>query len=217
VAGTSNTYTITITKNGPSNVSGVTVSDPLPTFFTNASWTRSATDGGSCAAAGGAGGIRPTGSLPGDGVATFSFTGTVAPDATGSLINTVTTQNPPGFGSPTTASKTDTNTIAQNANLGITKTGPATVVPGNNAVYTIVVTNAGPSTAQNVSVSDSTPSGLTFVSNTGDCMGPFPCTLGTLTPGATRTITSTFGVPLGYITPNPIAQTASVSSSTTDL
>src|SRR5262249_34552184 len=129
VAGTSTTYTITITNNGPSNVSGVTVSDPLPTFFTNASWTFSAARGGSCAAPSGTGGINTTVSLPVNAVATFSFTGTVAPDAIGSLINTVTTQNPPGFGSPTTASKTDTNTIVQNANLGITKTGPATVVP----------------------------------------------------------------------------------------
>src|SRR5262249_13512893 len=59
--------------------------------------------------------------------------------------------------------------------------------------------------------------GLTFVSNTGDCTTAFPCALGSLAPGATRTITSTFTVPLGYTMPNPIAQTASVTSTTPDL
>src|SRR5262249_58961944 len=113
-------------------------------------------------------------------------------------------------------SATDTNQITTSANLGITKSGPASVVPGNNAVYTITVTNAGPSTAQNVAGSDPTPPGLTFVSNTGDCTTAFPCALGALAPNETRTITSTFTVPLGYTTPNPIAQTASVTSTTPD-
>src|SRR5262249_22935765 len=40
--------------------------------------------------------------------------------------------------------------------------------------------------------------------------------LGTLAPNETRTITSTFTVPLGYTTPDPIVQTASVTSTTPD-
>jgi hypothetical protein len=86
--------------------------------------------------------------------ATFSLTGTVAPDATGQLVNTVTAQNPPGFGQPSSASATDTNELTPSANLGITKTGPPVVVPGNTAVYTIVVTNAGVSAAAPVVVDD---------------------------------------------------------------
>src|SRR5262249_48592326 len=124
--------------------------------------------------------------------------------------------NPPNFGSPASAEAMDTNTITQSADVSITKTGPASVVPGNNAVYTVVVTNAGPSTANDVEVSDPTPPGLMFVSNSGACTTAFPCALGTLAPGASRTITTTFTVPLGYTTPNPIAQTASVASSTSD-
>src|SRR5262249_20120326 len=49
-----------------------------------------------------------------------------------------------------------------------------------------------------------------------DCTTAFPCALGSLAPNETRTITSTFTVPLGYTTPNPIAQTASVTATTPD-
>ena len=91
---------------------------------------------------------------------------------------------------------------------------PLTAVAGTNVVYTITVTNAGPSDATGVTLTDPTPPGLTFVSNTGDCTTAFPCNLGTLPPAATRTITATFAVPSGYTTPNPIVNTATVSSAT---
>ena len=107
-------------------------------------------------------------------------------------------------------------TLTPSADLQITKEGPATAVAGTNVVYTITVTNAGPSDATGVTLTDPTPPGLTFVSNAGDCTTAFPCTLGTLPPAATRTITATFAVPSGYTTPNPIANTATVSSPTPD-
>ena len=102
------------------------------------------------------------------------------------------------------------------ADVVITKTGPASIVPGNTLVYTIAVTNTGPSDADGVIVDDPTPPGLTFVSNAGDCTTPFPCSLGTMAPGASHAITSTFAVPQGYTTPAPIVNVAHVSSTTTD-
>ena len=68
--------------------------------------------------------------------------------------------------------------------MAITKTGPTSVVPGTDVVYTITVTTAGPSDAASVVVTDATPAGLTFVSNTGDCLTAFPCALGTVPAGA---------------------------------
>ena len=106
--------------------------------------------------------------------------------------------------------------VTASADVAITKTGPASVVPGTNVVYTITVTNTGPSDAASVVVTDATPAGLTFVSNTGDCLTAFPCALGTVPAGATRTITATFTVPASYTTPNPIVNTASVATATTD-
>jgi uncharacterized repeat protein (TIGR01451 family) len=80
----------------------------------------------------------------------------------------------------------------------------------------VTVTNNGPSDAQGASVADATPAGLTFVSNTGACTTLFPCSLGTVPAGATRTITSSYSVPANYAGPISIQNTATVSASTPD-
>ena len=91
---------------------------------------------------------------------------------------------------------------------GGAKTGPASAIAGTNVVFTITVTNHGPSSRANVVLDDATPPGLTFVSNGGDCTSLFPCSFGTLASGATRTVTATFFVPPGYTTPDPIVNLA---------
>ena len=99
---------------------------------------------------------------------------------------------PAGYANRTSAIATDRDPITARADLGLTKTGPASIVAGNPLVYTITVTNSGPSDATGVVVSDTTPPGLVFGSNTGDCTTVFPCALGVVPAGATRTITATF-------------------------
>ena len=101
-------------------------------------------------------------------------------------------------------------------NVEITKAGPASVTPGTNLVYSITATNNGTLDATDVTVTDPTPAGLTFVSNTGACTTPFPCVLGTLPAGESRQITTTFAVPPGYSTPNPISNTATVTTTVAD-
>src|SRR5262249_36229565 len=46
VPGTSTTYTLVVRNNGPSAVSGATLSDPLPTGATSASWAFANASGG---------------------------------------------------------------------------------------------------------------------------------------------------------------------------
>ena len=108
------------------------------------------------------------------------------------------------------------NDDSASADMQITKTGPATIQLGQQIVYTISLRNAGPSSADNVIVSDPGPSGLTFQSNTGDCSNVFPCFLETVGNGQTRTITSTYLLPTGYEGPSTITNTASVSTDTND-
>lgn len=58
------------------------------------------------------------------------------------------------------------------ADLALTKSvAPTSVAPGDNAVFTLTVTNNGPSNATNVVVTDTLPAGLTYVSN--DCGAGF--------------------------------------------
>jgi uncharacterized repeat protein (TIGR01451 family) len=202
-------FTITVTNLGPSDAADVSVADPTPAGLTFLSNTGACVSAYPCAL------------------------GTVTAGA--SLTITTTYQVPSGYAgadpiaNTATASATTSDPVAANdaqtanvsvnaasADLAITKSGPASVVPGNSVVYSITVTNNGPSDATAVSVADPTPAGLTFSSNSGACSSAFPCALGTLAPGATATITTTYLVPAGYGGASPIVNTATVGSPTGD-
>jgi len=220
--GGTGTYTITVTNAGPSDATGVAISDTLPAGVTlSAIATCAVTGTATCATFNG-------GSAGGNAVSTTAATVAAgagnsivitlpvdyASNLAGSVANTATVSSPSDPSGPHTVTDTDSATPA--ADLAVVKTGPAGVTPGNNVVYTIVVTNNGPADAQNVQVADVTPSGLTFSGNSGACTTAFPCSLGTLTNGQSVTITSTFAVPASYTAPNPIANTAVVSGTTPD-
>ena len=96
---------------------------------------------------------------------------------------TVTVQPPPG----------------PSANIQITQLRtPANPKVGDTVTYTVTVTNLGPDPADNVSVSDTYPQGLTWQSvltTVGTCgPGDFgnSCSLGTLANGAVATITMNY-------------------------
>ncbi len=80
------------------------------------------------------------------------------------------------------------------AGVGITKTASSDrAAEGAIVSYTLTVTNVGPSTAMNVTVSDPLPAGLAFVAATptqGTCTGgqTLSCSLGTLASGATARV-----------------------------
>ena len=218
VPGRVTTYSIVVTNLGPSPVTAASVTDLFPVALVAPTWTCTADPGSSCAAASGTGNLATTVTLEAGDRATFTVTGLIAANATGLLVNTATVAAPAGALDPDPTNNTATSsvTLTPSADLRIAKEGPLNAVAGTNIVYTITVTNAGPSDATGVTVADPTPPGLTFVSNAGDCTTAFPCDLGTLPRGATRTITATFAIPAGYTTPNPIANTATVSSLTPD-
>ena len=218
IPGLATTYTIVVTNLGPSPVTAASVTDLFPVALVAPTWTCVADPGSSCAAASGTGNLATTVTLEAGDRATFTVTGLIAANATGLLVNTATVTAPAGAvdGDTTNNTATSTVTLTPSADVQVTKSGPTTAVAGTNIVYTITVTNAGPSDAAGVTLADPTPPGLTFISNAGDCTTAFPCNLGTLPPGATRTITATFAIPSGYTTPDPIANTATVSSPTPD-
>src|SRR5436309_1195384 len=85
---------------------------------------------------------------------------------------------------------------AQTFDVGVTKTdGSVTAVPGLSTTYTIVVTNTGPSTATNVTVSDPLPAGVIAASWSGSNghsgTGALSDTIASLAPGASVTYTMT--------------------------
>src|SRR5205814_652731 len=82
VAGTSDTYTIVVTNNGPSDVTGAAVADNFPAQLTAVSWTCAASAGSSCAAASGSGDLATTVDLVSGGTATYTVSVTVKSSAT---------------------------------------------------------------------------------------------------------------------------------------
>lgn len=83
------------------------------------------------------------------------------------------------------------------ANLGITKTdSPDPVTVGQTLTYTITVSNAGPADATNVTVVDTLPASVDFVSanpSTGTCAQKgrkVTCKLGALPAGSTGTMSN---------------------------
>ena len=211
-----------MTNAGPSHAGSFSITDQVPAAITGVTATCAVTGTGGCgtnASSGNAVSFTNASLAPGAGnVLTITISGTVSSGASGALANTATVAAAGATDTnPANDSATDTSSPGTSqANLGITKTGPASILPGGSLTYTLTVSNAGPSDALDVTVSDPTPSGLAFVSNAGDCTTPFPCTLAAVPVGATRTITATFIVPPGYTAPAPIVNTATVSSAATD-
>ncbi len=195
-------YTIDVSSLGPDPTGGViTVTDTLPAGVTGATgsgtgWTCGPPSGGVITCTN-AGPLTSGNALP---TLTISMT---APIATGSVTNSATVSNSVADPVPSNNTASVTTSVGPQANLSVTKTvttppSPNPVSPGQNITYSVVVQNAGPSSATGVTVSDPTPTGLAFLSVTGASCTSFPCTVGTLNAGQSVTLTSMYNVPPSY-------------------
>jgi uncharacterized repeat protein (TIGR01451 family) len=106
------TYTIVVTNTGPDSVVGATVADTPPAFLGNVTWTCAASPGSSCSQSG-SGSINQPVSLLQGGSATYVLTGTLAPAASGTLVNSASVTPPTGVTDPVLGNNaaTDTDTI----------------------------------------------------------------------------------------------------------
>jgi uncharacterized repeat protein (TIGR01451 family) len=108
------------------------------------------------------------------------------------------------------------------ADLGIVKTTSATAAYGTMPVtYTISVSNAGPGTAVNVTVTDALPAGASFVGASGSgwscgvAANVVTCTLPLLAVGAAAPITLTINAPATAVNTN-LVNSATVASASSD-
>ena len=166
VAGQPLSYSIVASNAGPSG-SGATVTDTLPASLTGASWTCTASAGSVCGTASSTGNINAPITLLSGGTATFTLGATVSASAFGNLVNTATVAAGAGVtdGVPGNNSATDTDTGVPAADVSITKTdGRAFYRPGQALTYTLVVSNAGPSTSTGATVTDTFPADLSGIS-----------------------------------------------------
>jgi uncharacterized repeat protein (TIGR01451 family) len=157
VPGSPLTYTLVVSNLGPSTSTNAMVSDTLPADLAGATWT-AVYAGGAAGPASGSGNVNATlTTLPLGGTATFTIIATADYRLDAPLSNTATVAATDGLIDPDLDNNTSTvsSTPTPVADLQITKTdGVTSYVPGQQLVYTITVTNAGPSFVTGAVVTD---------------------------------------------------------------
>ena len=161
------TFTVTVTNSGPSDATGVELTDALPTGLTYVSHIPSAGtyDDGT--------GLWTLGDLDVGDSETLSITATVttpsdvANVAQVSMADQPDADSVPGNDDPTEDDQDAATVTGQQIDLEVNQTVDQSVVaPGDTVTFTITVDNVGPSTATSVTLSELLPPGVTYVSDT---------------------------------------------------
>ncbi|MCA9010516.1 MAG: DUF11 domain-containing protein, partial [Planctomycetaceae bacterium] len=226
-------YIVTARNNGPSNATGVVVSDsgvltanlPAGVTFVSAVGTHGSVFNTTT-------GFWTIGNLSTNGTETLTITLTVGSTASDSLIITNTAQL-------STVTETDSNPqnnlqtvsteVDRRVDITVTKTANTAAVSAGssagNLVYTVTARNAGSSDATNVTISDpgvlaaNLPANVSYVSAVGSNGSTFNSTtgiwnIGSLAAGASRTLTISLTVGVAAVDGVLINNTAAVSTVT---
>jgi large repetitive protein len=218
VPGAQLTYVVAAKNNGgPSVARAVALTDKLPAGVSFLSASAGCTESGgtvTCAA----------GNLNPGQEASFQIVVSVLSNYSGSIANTVRAESTATPGHPATPDPEPANNEAQvevstlpSADLELVKTALTPEVhPGQQADFSLLVTNKGPSDAQEAKLVDTLPAGLAYVSAGGascEAVGQtVTCALGTITAGSSVTVELTVQ-PAGV---GSYTNTAVVSSTTPD-
>ena len=219
VAGSTLSYQLVATNNGPSDTTNMMLTDPVPTGTTLV--TANASDGGTCQLADPLVCTWP--SVVAGANRTITLSVTVPPTAAvGSTItNTAAVTSANVNTTPETSTATAGGPVTASADLSVVKTLlSGTPVAGGSATWQLVVSNAGPSQAANVVLDDTAPTGVTFTSTTPStacaiAAGAVHCGFGALSGGATVTATVTGSLAADY-TGATVTNSATVNSDTAD-
>jgi uncharacterized repeat protein (TIGR01451 family) len=217
IPGNSLTYTIVASNAGPADDPTVTVADTFPTGLT-CNYTSVAAGGATGNTAAGSGNLAESLSLPSGSSVTYTAICDIASNATGTLSNTATISGTVPDPQAANNTVTDDDTVLSvQADLSIAMTSPpANVTTPGTFTYTIDVSNAGPSDATNVIVTDTLNVGF-FSAETNGCAedpnGYPDCTLGAIAAGDTASYSISFT--LGSVD-GEITNTVSVTSDATD-
>ncbi|MDO5728377.1 MAG: DUF11 domain-containing protein [Actinomycetaceae bacterium] len=210
-------WDLVVTNNGPSDAANASLADTLPAAIADGATVTS--DTGTCSVVDHALSCD-FGTLASGATATITVTGTVDSDFNETTVdNTATVSSDTPDLTDSNNSDSSTTPVKQVADLGITKTGDATVVAGEDVTWTLTIDNTGPSTARNIAISDVLPEGVTYKSSSGNvtCEATgrvVNCSLATLISGGTTTVDLVGTVDPGTAPGTTLENTAKVSSDT---
>ena len=191
-------FTITVDNNGPSDATGIVITDLLPSGYAYVS------DDGAGAYVSGTGIWSIANMTVGNSI-TLNITATVNTTGAYTNISEVTAadnQDPDSTPGNNVLAEDDQDEVTINptpvSDIELTKTvDNTTPVVSSNVVFTILVTNNGPSDATGITVTDLLPTGYTFVSD--DSAGSYNngtgiWTIGTINSGNIATLNITANV-----------------------
>src|SRR6202022_4059035 len=208
--GSNVTFTITVTNNGPSDATGVQITDLLPAglAFVSATPSQGTYTSGT--------GLWDIGAISSGASVTLALTATVT--ATGSLTNTAT-KTAENETDPVAANNSASVTITGQApDLTIAKSHVGSFVRGSTGSYTVTVSNIGAVASSGlVTVSDTLPAGLTpsTASGTGWTCGiagqTVTCTRSDALGAAASYPVITITVAVSQAATTPLTNTATVA------
>lgn len=158
-------YEITVTNNGPADVTGASITDTIPAEISAVQWTAVAEGGATISSGSGTGNnIGLTTDIPvGTGKVTIQVSGRVDQQFTGILVNTAKVEPPAGVTDPRPTYSSVRTTVNRAQGLSVLKSGVSSINAGRSLAYILVIRNAGPSAANNVMITDSVPLPLSSV------------------------------------------------------
>jgi uncharacterized repeat protein (TIGR01451 family) len=165
-AGTTNTYTITVTNNGPNAAANVSINALIPAGIDSTTVTWTGSDGSN--GTGVLTNLIP--SMTNGQVITYTLIVPIPANfpQTQNLVYDVVASSTTADPNPSNNSTSDVDTPNALANLVTVKTnGQGQYLLGSTVTYTITITNQGPSDAINVNIIDNMPSGTINGSWTG--------------------------------------------------
>ncbi|MEN1729195.1 MAG: beta-propeller fold lactonase family protein, partial [Pseudomonadota bacterium] len=162
-------YTIEVSNNTGSGVSGISVQDTFPSLVTYSSF--SGTDW-TCTSSSNVATCTLSGTLADGASSTLTLTGTAgAPaqdtDATNNVVLLVGTTQQDTDSATTTVQADADLTLDKSIVDGMNRVNALTVRGGDAVTFAVSVTNDGPSPARTLTVRDALPNGFTYVSGSG--------------------------------------------------
>ena len=193
--GASYSYTVTLANSGPNAAYDLATTVTLPPGVIGGAATSTS---GSCSLVGQV--VTCTQPVLLAGALAHIAISATAPSAAGTLTTSAQVSSRQDPNATNNSDSVDTGVMTPEADLSLTFAAPTATASNQTFTYTFAVTNHGPSSAPSLQVVDDLPSGVTFVSATGDgftCTGTYTitCAHGPLSSGATISVVLTVEAP----------------------